>query len=59
MTLLLPIRRRAVVTTWLRKFKHRIMDPLGYSILGRAVDPFEGGAIESRSTLFIESGNGV
>jgi len=26
--------------------------------LGRAIDPFEGGAVESRST-FIESGNGV
>ena len=35
------------------------LDPLGYSILGRAIDPFEGGAIESRSTPFIESGNGV
>jgi len=27
-TLLLPLRRRAVVTTWLRKVKHRITAPL-------------------------------
>jgi len=35
------------------------LDPLGYFILGRTVHPFEGGTIESRSTPFIESGDGV
>ena len=35
------------------------LDPLGYFILGRTIHPFEGGAIESRSTPFMESGDGI
>jgi len=35
------------------------LDPLGYFILGRTIHPFEGGAIKSRSTPFIESGDGI